>query len=170
MAHNLTQADELIPRELIALTNQVVTPEQFEQLCIEYDELRLELTSTGELIVMPGTGGETGVHNAGLTHQLWVWTKNDGSGVCFDSSTMFALPNGAIRSLMGRGLGVKGGTVSQDAKELALFRYVRTLSSSFDPLVTAFQTSCEGDGVDGKRRLVGLVDRSIAVLCVRVQT
>jgi Uma2 family endonuclease len=98
MAHNLTHADEIIPRELIALTHQVVTPEQFEQLCIEYDELRLELTSTGELIVMPGTGSETGARNAILTIQLGVWAIKDGTGISFDSSSMFALPNGAIRS------------------------------------------------------------------------
>ena len=98
MAHNLTQANEFIPRELIALTHQVVTPEQFEQLCIEYDELRLELTSTGELIVMPGTGSKTGMRNANLTSQLFVWATKDGGGFCFDSSTVFALPNNARRS------------------------------------------------------------------------
>jgi len=27
-----------------------------------------------------------------------AWTKKDGSGVCFDSSTIFVLPNGARRS------------------------------------------------------------------------
>jgi Uma2 family endonuclease len=27
-----------------------------------------------------------------------VWTENDGSGVCFDSSSIFTLPNGARRS------------------------------------------------------------------------
>ena len=98
MARNLTQLDALIPPELIALTHQSVTPEQFETLCAEYEDLRLELTSTGELIVMPGTGSETGRRNAHLTSQLYVWTEKDGSGVCFDSSTMFALPNGARRS------------------------------------------------------------------------
>jgi len=98
MAHNLTQADEFIPAELIELTHQLVTPEQFEELCIEYDELRLELTSTGELIVMPGTGGRTGARNANLTIQLGVWALKDGTGISFDSSTMFALPNGARRS------------------------------------------------------------------------
>jgi hypothetical protein len=55
MARNLTQIKDAayIPPELIALTHQSVTPEQFEELCREYNELRLELTSTGELIVMP---------------------------------------------------------------------------------------------------------------------
>ena len=98
MAHNLTEADEFIPQELIELTHQLVTPEQFEELCIKYDELRLELTSTGELIVMPGTGSKTGMRNAELTSQLRVWTKKDGTGISFDSSSMFALPNGARRS------------------------------------------------------------------------
>ena len=97
MARNLTQPDALIPPDLIGLTHSV-TPEQFERLCRKYRDLRLELTSTGELIVMPGTGSLTGMRNADLTYQLTAWTKNDGSGVCFDSSTIFALPNSARRS------------------------------------------------------------------------
>jgi Uma2 family endonuclease len=99
LTHNLTHADDAyIPPELIDLTHQLVTPKQFEQLCARYRELRLELTSTGELIVMTGTGGETGRSNADLTYQLVVWTKRDATGVCFDSSTMFALPNDSRRS------------------------------------------------------------------------
>jgi len=97
MARNLTQPDALIPPDLIGLTRSV-TPEQFERLCQKYSDLRLELTSTGELIVMPGTGSKTGMRNANLTYQLTAWTINDRSGVCFDSSTIFALPNNARRS------------------------------------------------------------------------
>ena len=97
MWSNLTSHDDLIPPELISLTESV-TPEQFERLCQEYSDLRLELTSTGELIVMPGTGFKTGVRNANLTRQLGTWAIKDGSGVCCDSSTIFALPNGARRS------------------------------------------------------------------------
>jgi Uma2 family endonuclease len=97
--HSLTQADDAyIPPELIELTHQLVTPKQFEQLCAKYSDMRLELTSTGELIAMTGTGGETGRSNADLTYQLRAWTRIDGRGVCFDSSTMFALPNNARRS------------------------------------------------------------------------
>jgi Uma2 family endonuclease len=99
MARNLTQLDDAyIPPELIGLTHQLVTPKQFERLCAKYTELRLELTSTGELIVMPGTGSQTGRRNAHLTYQLMAWTEKDATGVCFDSSTMFALPNNAQRS------------------------------------------------------------------------
>jgi len=98
MAHNLTQPGEYIPPELLELMHQSVTPKQFERLCRKHRDLRLELTSTGELIVMPGTGAQTGIRNADLTYQLMAWTKKDGSGVCFDSSTIFVLPNGARRS------------------------------------------------------------------------
>jgi Uma2 family endonuclease len=97
MSHNLTRPDAYIPPELIGVTRSI-TPEEFERLCHKYSDLPLELTSTGELIIMPPTGYETGMRNADLTYQLTAWTKKDGSGVCFDSSTLFALPNGARRS------------------------------------------------------------------------
>jgi Uma2 family endonuclease len=97
MSHNLTQSDAYIPPELIGVSHSV-TPEQFERLCRKYRDLRLELTSTGELVVMPPTGSETGRCNFNLTYQLGAWTKKDSTGVGFDSSTIFALPNGARRS------------------------------------------------------------------------
>ena len=99
MARNLTQLqdDAYVGPDLINVTHPV-THEQFEQLCAEYDDWRLELTSTGELIVMPGTSLRTGRRNANLTAQLTVWTEKDATGVCFDSSAIFTLPNNARRS------------------------------------------------------------------------
>jgi Uma2 family endonuclease len=98
MARNLTQPDEyILPEELLSL-RPPVTPEQFEEICRKYDDLRLELTSTGELIIMPPTGSLTGRSNSNLTYQLEAWSQEHDSGVCFGSSTGFTLPNGAIRS------------------------------------------------------------------------
>ncbi len=97
MAHNLTQAEYPIPPELIGL-RRPVTPEEFQELCAEYRDLRLELTSTGELIVMPPTGAETGRSNSNLIYQLEAWARKDRTGVCFDSNAGFTLANGAIRS------------------------------------------------------------------------
>ncbi len=97
MARNLTQPDEyILPEELLGI-RQPITPEQFEELCGKYDELRLELTSTGELIVMPPTGSLTGKRNFSLTYQLAAWSKADGSGIGFGADAGFTLPNGAIR-------------------------------------------------------------------------
>ena len=47
---------------------------------------------------MPPTGGETGNRNGRLNQQLFNWTDADGTGIAFDSSTCFKLPNGADRS------------------------------------------------------------------------
>jgi Uma2 family endonuclease len=75
-----------------------LTDEQFFQLCQNNRDLRLERTAEGELIIMPPTGWETGNRNSKLTQRLCNWTDADGTGLAFDSSTGFKLPNGANRS------------------------------------------------------------------------
>ena len=75
-----------------------LTDEQFFQICQANRDLKFERTATGELIIMPPTGGETGNKNARITQQLMNWTDIDGTGIAFDSSTCFKLPNGADRS------------------------------------------------------------------------
>ncbi|MBE9192851.1 Uma2 family endonuclease [Gloeocapsopsis crepidinum LEGE 06123] len=74
-----------------------LTDEQFFQLCQANQDLRFERTATGELIIMPPTGGETGNRNAGIIAQLWLWNNQNQLGLVFDSSTGFKLPNGADR-------------------------------------------------------------------------
>ncbi len=81
-----------IPRHL------KVTETQFIELVRVNPDLRLELTATGELIVMAPTGSESGSRNAELTIDLGTWNRRVGLGVVFDSSTGFRLPNGAIRA------------------------------------------------------------------------
>jgi len=75
-----------------------VTPEQFEQLAYIEQLARLELTKTGELIVMSPTGGEAGEKNFNLYIDLGIWNRQTRLGKAFDSSTVFVLPNGARRS------------------------------------------------------------------------
>jgi Uma2 family endonuclease len=75
-----------------------LTDEQFFQLCQDNETLRFERNATGELIIMPPAGGESGNRNAGLTAQLWIWNELNKLGKVFDSSTGFKLPNGAARS------------------------------------------------------------------------
>jgi Uma2 family endonuclease len=72
-----------------------LTDERFYQLCRDNRELRLELTSRGELIVMGPTSSDTGRRNARLNQRLANWAEQDNTGVCFDSSAGFKLPNGA---------------------------------------------------------------------------
>ena len=75
-----------------------LTDEQFFQLCQNNRDLRLERTAAGELIIMPPTGWKSGNQNAKLTARLVRWTEADETGLAFDSSTGFKLPNGADRS------------------------------------------------------------------------
>ncbi|MCV3213980.1 Uma2 family endonuclease [Plectonema radiosum NIES-515] len=75
-----------------------LTDEQFFQLCQVNENLRFERRATGELIIMPPTGGETSNRNAGLTAQVWIWNEQNKLGKVFDSSGGFKLPNGANRS------------------------------------------------------------------------
>ncbi len=74
------------------------TPEQFAQLAAANRERRLELTATGELIVMPPTGGDTGERNLDIEGQLWWWNQQRRLGKAYNSSTGFRLPQGAVRS------------------------------------------------------------------------
>jgi Uma2 family endonuclease len=75
-----------------------LTDEQFFQVCQNNRDLRFERTASGELVVMPPTGGETGKRNFEIVVQLGIWNRKHNLGVGFDSSTGFKLPNGANRS------------------------------------------------------------------------
>jgi Uma2 family endonuclease len=75
-----------------------MTDDQFFALCQNNRDYRFERSAKGELIIMPPTGSETGNRNFNLTVQLGIWSQKDGTGIGFDSSAGFTLPNGASRS------------------------------------------------------------------------
>jgi len=72
--------------------------EDFLELCRVNPDLRLELTAEGDLVILPPTGGETGNQNFTLAGFFGAWVDADQTGLAFDSSTGFKLPNGALRS------------------------------------------------------------------------
>lgn len=82
----------------ITLTIPRLSAEGFIELCKANQDLQLELTATGEVIIMPPTFSWTGKQNSGLNAQLWNWNEQVSLGIVFDSSSGFTLPNGAIRS------------------------------------------------------------------------
>ena len=75
-----------------------LTDDQLYEFAQINRELRIERTARGELVIMPPAGGETGRSNIKIAFQLEHWSSKDGSGVAFDSSTGFRLPNKAMRS------------------------------------------------------------------------
>jgi Uma2 family endonuclease len=90
---------ETLSLELPSTIALHVTQEQFEALSAANRDLKLERNAAGELIVNPPTGGETGYRNIKISYFLVKWVEEQGgSGIPFDSSTGFRLPNGANRS------------------------------------------------------------------------
>ena len=77
---------------------QRMSDHEFFVFCQLNQDLRFERTSDGDLIIMPPTGGETGRRNFTLIGLFNTWVEKDSTGVGFDSSTGFLLPNGAKRS------------------------------------------------------------------------
>ncbi|MEH1945038.1 MAG: Uma2 family endonuclease [Nostoc sp.] len=98
MTINLPIATEIIPMVLQLQPAIALTEDQFYEFCQLNHDFRIERNAAGELVIMPPTGSETDERNFNLVGQLWVWTKQDGTGVGFGSSGGFTLPNGAVRS------------------------------------------------------------------------
>ncbi len=90
--------DSHIPPNFIVDVHSVLNGEEFDQLCRDNRDTRMELTAKGELILMAPTGSKTGLRNSEVNRQLANWARRDGTGVVFDSSTGFVLPNQARRS------------------------------------------------------------------------
>ena len=70
----------------VSNTTLTVTPEQFDRLCIDNPDLRLELTANRELIVMAPAGGESSEKNGDLFLDVGIWNRQTNLGRVFDSS------------------------------------------------------------------------------------
>jgi Uma2 family endonuclease len=71
----------------ISNTTLQVTPAQFDLLCINNPDLRLELTKDRELIVMTPAFPISGKQNGTLFGRVWLWNEQTELGEVFDSST-----------------------------------------------------------------------------------
>ena len=75
-----------------------LTRQQFYQLCLANQDLALERTAKGELVIVSPVGGESGVREASLIAKVVLWNEQTQLGVVFSSSTIFSLPNSGDRS------------------------------------------------------------------------
>ena len=85
-----------LPRLLIL--DPPISDEEFEALCRENRDVRMERTKEGVVRVNPPTGGWTGRGNSEITFQLTNWWSKHEQGGVFDSSTGFRLPDGSTLS------------------------------------------------------------------------
>ena len=88
----------MLPLVLRARPALRVSDDEFFEFCQQNRDLRIEQTAGGEWIIMVPTGGETGSRNNEVSRQLGNWAREDDTGIAFDSSTGYVLPNGAKRS------------------------------------------------------------------------
>jgi Uma2 family endonuclease len=75
-----------------------LTDDQLFELCQINQELWIERTAEGDLVIMPPEGGETNNRTITLMTLLTQWAWQDGTGVTFGSSGGFILPSGAMRA------------------------------------------------------------------------
>lgn len=82
---------------IIKVPGRKFTDEELYEIDAANEDWRIETNADGDLEVMPPPFPETSRRNAEIDFQLIVWAKNDQTGVCFESSAKFTLPNGAKR-------------------------------------------------------------------------
>jgi Uma2 family endonuclease len=103
-----------------------VTPAQFDRLCRDNPDLRLELTREGKLIVMAPTFGESGKRNLSLAIQVGNWNERTQLGTTFDSSTGYDFS------------AIGGGKLSPDVSWIENSRLEGVSLKQFIPVVPDF--------------------------------
>ncbi len=74
------------------------TAKELVRFCQDNNELRVEQSAEGELIIMAPAFSESSNQNLKLYGPFIAWLAAVGGGELFDSSGGFRLPNGAVRS------------------------------------------------------------------------
>jgi Uma2 family endonuclease len=75
-----------------------MSDEEFLKFCLENRGLRIERNSNLEIIIMSPVSTLSGLHSSEIFFQLANWSKKDGRGLVFDSSTGFTLPDRSVLS------------------------------------------------------------------------
>jgi Uma2 family endonuclease len=75
----------------------IPTDDDILDLSRENPGYQFERTASGALVVTP-TGSDAGRRTAEVISQLWAWNRTSGTGVVFDSSTGFRMPDGSLLS------------------------------------------------------------------------
>jgi Uma2 family endonuclease len=75
-----------------------MSEQEFFDFCQQNDLWRIERDENKQIIIMPPTNANTGNQNLELSFQLELWNRKNKTGISFDSSTGFTLPDGSVRS------------------------------------------------------------------------
>ena len=77
---------------------QIRTRDDFYAFCQNNPTYKFEREPDGRIIVMPNTGGKTGIRNSEINADVTIWNRQAKLGRVFDSSTAFDLSDGSTRS------------------------------------------------------------------------
>jgi len=80
----------------VSVSLRAMSDDEFFEFC-QRNDLRIERTAEGEIIVKPLVGFETGGRNSSIIAQLGVWAERDGRGQPYLHAG-FTLLSGAMRS------------------------------------------------------------------------
>lgn len=86
------------PALLSFRVQQIRTRDDFYTFCQDNPAHKFEREPDGRIIVMPNTGGRTGMRNSEINADVIIWNRQAKLGLVFDSSTAFDLPDGSTRS------------------------------------------------------------------------
>ena len=126
---NNTQPPSALGKPLlldVSNTTLHVTPEQFDSLCIDNPDLRLELSKDGELIAMTPAFPISGKQNATLIIRVGIWNEQTKLGEVFDSSTGYDFT------------AIGGGKMSPDVSWIEKSRLEGISLEEFCPVVPDF--------------------------------
>jgi Uma2 family endonuclease len=107
-------------------TTLTVTPAEFDLLCIDNPDLRLELTKDGQLIVMTPAFPISGKQNGILFGRVWLWNEETELGEIFDSSTGYDFTS------------IGGGKLSPDVSWIEKSRLEGVSLEQYCPVVPDF--------------------------------
>ncbi|MDX1979576.1 MAG: Uma2 family endonuclease [Bryobacteraceae bacterium] len=85
-----------LPAKLTLHPERRMSTDEFFDFCVANPNVRFELTSQGEIIIVPPSGGESSAQNLSAAAQLYFWAMQSGRGKAFDSSGGFVLASGAV--------------------------------------------------------------------------
>lgn len=156
----LIQADSAPMAINLPALNQM-TMTEFYEFCQANPELRIERSTAGEVITLSPAFSDTGNRNFNLAVQLGIWAEKDGTGIGFDSSAGFTLPNGATRAPDVAWIKADRWNLLTDAEKASFAPlcpdFVIELRSASDSL-TSLQTKLE-EYIDNGASLGWLIDR-----------
>jgi Uma2 family endonuclease len=71
---------------------------EFYEFCMKNQDMRIERTPAGEILILPFGGAENSHRSLELTVQLGNWSLADGRGRALASGAEYLLPDGSARS------------------------------------------------------------------------